>query len=80
MVEETRQGHIMSYTSYVVTWLCLLALTGVTVWIADLELGKFSVLGALIVASVKASLVFYIFMHLKYEDRFFRIILFVQVR
>ena len=60
---------------YILVWLALLALTGVTIWVASLELGAYSVLTALVVASAKAFLVFFIFMHLKYEEPFFKIML-----
>lgn len=64
---------------YILTWLALLALTGITIWVASLRLGAYSVLTALVVASLKAALVFFVFMHLKYEEPIFRIMLFVVI-
>lgn len=64
--------HIVSYRVYVAVWCALLVLTGVTVWVARLELGTASVLTALSIAAVKAGLVLYIFMHLRYETRLFK--------
>ena len=64
---------------YILIWLALLALTGITIWVAPLELGAYSVLTALAVASIKASLVFFGFMHLKYEEPIFKIMLLVVI-
>ncbi|MBU1002185.1 MAG: cytochrome C oxidase subunit IV family protein [Proteobacteria bacterium] len=49
-------------------WVLLLVLTGVTVWAAGIDLGYLNVVLALGIATVKASLVILIFMHLKYEN------------
>lgn len=73
------QEHIVSYRVYLAVWCALLMLTGFTVWVARLELGTISVLTALSVASVKAGLVLYIFMHLKYEGRLFRLMFLVAL-
>ena len=78
MSKEAQHG-LVGYLSYVWTWAGLLILTAVTIYVAGLRLGKFSVLTAILIASVKAGLVLYIFMHLRYEERIFRIILFVVI-
>jgi len=44
-----------------------------------MHLGRFSTLTALVIASIKASLVLWFFMHLKYEKRLFRYMLLVPV-
>ena len=49
-------------------WGLLLVLTGVTVWAAGIDLGFLNVVVALGIATLKASLVILIFMHLKYEN------------
>jgi cytochrome c oxidase subunit 4 len=56
-------------------WFGLLVLTGVTVTVAGLNLGNLSVLGAILIAAVKSTLVVWIFMHIKYEDRVFKMML-----
>ena len=76
--EKPRHG-LVGYWIYVWTWAGLLILTAATIHVAGLKLGKFSVLTAILIASVKAGLVLYIFMHLRYEERIFRIILFVVI-
>jgi cytochrome c oxidase subunit IV len=61
--------------SYVLIWLALLVLTAVTITAATLHFGAFSVFAAIAIATVKGSLVLYYFMHLKYEDRIFKLML-----
>ena len=54
---------------YILTWVALLILTAITVTVAGMHLGKLSVLTAVAIAAVKAGVVLYLFMHLKYESR-----------
>lgn len=74
-----KQHHIISYDKLVITWLMLLALTGLTVGITRLDLGAYKVWGALAIASLKAGLVIAIFMHMRYEGRLLRWLLFVTL-
>lgn len=53
--------------AYVRVWLGLLALTAFTVSLAGLDLGLWNVAGVLAVASAKAGLVLWIFMHLRHD-------------
>ena len=57
---------------YVLSWVALLILTAITVTVAGMHLGKLSVFTAVIIAAVKATVVLFFFMHLKYEKPFFR--------
>jgi cytochrome c oxidase subunit 4 len=50
-------------------WIGLMALTATTVAVAKIDLGFLNVAVAMAVASAKASLVIFFFMHLKYENR-----------
>ena len=59
--------HPVKPKTYVLVWVGLLILTGVTVSLAGMDLGRLSVLVALIIAAVKSWLVLNFFMHLKYE-------------
>ena len=61
--------HASAYGIYVVVWGGLVLLTGVTVAVSYVNLGVMKVVVALLVASVKASLVALYFMHLKSESR-----------
>jgi cytochrome c oxidase subunit IV len=73
------QHHIISYKKLVGIWLALLALTALTVAITRMELGGYKVLGALTIACVKAGLVIAVFMHMKYEGRLLRWLLFLAL-
>ena len=62
--------------TYIVVWLLLLILLAATIATARLRLlAQYSVLGSLVIASVKAGLVLTFFMHLKDESRFLKIML-----
>jgi len=69
--------HIVGYGQYILIWAGLMGLTGATVALSGIELGRWIVVTALVIASVKSLLVLSIFMHLRFEDRTFR--LFVAV-
>jgi cytochrome c oxidase subunit IV len=61
--------HVLSYGFLTGIFLALMALTATTIAVAQIDLGFLNVVVALTVASVKASLVIFFFMHLKYENR-----------
>jgi len=65
--------HIVPYKSNVLIWIDLLILTFVTIEIAQFNFHDLTVVIALLVASMKTYLVGYFFMHLKFENRMFRI-------
>ena len=69
--------HIVGYGQYILIWAGLMGLTGATVALAGIELGRWIIATALVIASIKSLLVLSVFMHLKFEDRTFR--LFVAV-
>jgi cytochrome c oxidase subunit 4 len=73
------QPHVVGYGTFVLIWLGLLALTGITVSLAGINLGRWVIVTALVIASVKSTLVLNVFMHLKFEDRLFRIFLVVAL-
>jgi cytochrome c oxidase subunit IV len=70
-----QQGHTGDSWGYIAVWLLLLALTAITITVASMHLGALSILTALTIASLKAGLVLWFFMHLKYEKRFFKLLL-----
>jgi cytochrome c oxidase subunit 4 len=76
---EERQTHIVGTKTYIAAWLGLLALTAATIKAAELHLGALSMLANLLIASSKASLVLWFFMHLKYEKRIFKVMLLVPI-
>ena len=61
--------HVTPLPIYFAVFGTLLVLTGVTVWIAQFDFGSANTLIAMLVATVKATLVAAIFMHLLYEER-----------
>ena len=73
------EPHILSYGKLATVWLVLLVLTGLTVWVSRLELGIGHVWGSLAIASAKAGLVIAFFMHMRYEGRLLRWLLFVAL-
>jgi cytochrome c oxidase subunit 4 len=68
---DDQQIHTVDYGVSVKVWACLLVLTGLTIFLAGLDLGGLSTLTAIFIASVKATLVLMFFMHLKYEPPVF---------
>ena len=69
MSENSGSHHIVSPGIYLTIILTLMALTGITVWAAFVDLGKFNIVVALAIATTKATLVVLFFMHAKYTPR-----------
>ncbi|HTZ18026.1 MAG TPA: cytochrome C oxidase subunit IV family protein [Dissulfurispiraceae bacterium] len=62
------QIHAATYRTYVYVWIALLVFLGITIAVAKLSLlAQYSVIGSLLIASLKAGLVLVFFMHLKNE-------------
>lgn len=61
--------HIQSYGTLALVLGCLFILTGITVGASYVDLGRLNVWIALLIASLKGSLVLMFFMHLRYEGR-----------
>lgn len=74
-----QDNHIVSTRTFVAVWIALLTLTAITVTVAKLDLGAFSTFTAIDIASVKAGLVLWFFMHLKYENRLLKLLLLVPI-
>jgi len=79
MAHEKATHHIVSYKNLFMVWLVLLSLTGLTVWVAHHNLGIGHVWGSLAIACVKSGLVVAFFMHMKYEGRLLRLLLFLAL-
>jgi cytochrome c oxidase subunit 4 len=62
---------------YTAIWLVLVLLTALTVGVTYLDLKKLTLIAAVLIATVKATLVLMYFMHLRYESRLFTIMLLV---
>ncbi len=65
--------HIVPYRTYGLILILLLVLTSISVAVTQIELTKWSVAVALLLASVKSAVVLAIFMHLKFDQKIFRI-------
>ena len=76
---EGAHGGAVSYGRYIIIWLGLVGLTCLTVALAGIELGRWVIVTALVIASVKSTLVLNIFMHLQFEDRVFRVFVLVAI-
>ena len=69
MSENANTHHIVSPGMYLTIILTLMALTGITVWAAFVDLGRFNIVVALAIATCKATLVVLFFMHAKYSSK-----------
>jgi cytochrome c oxidase subunit 4 len=76
---EEHQHEPVGYGTYFLTWFALLALTAITVTAAGMHFGALSVTVALVIATIKAGIVLYLFMHLKYEDALFHRMLMIVI-
>lgn len=77
MEYKNHNNHIVGYGTYFFVWLTLVGFTALTVTVASFNLGNFSIVIALTIASIKALLVLLVFMHLRFDDKMFRIFTFV---
>ncbi|MEW4456363.1 cytochrome C oxidase subunit IV family protein [Bremerella sp. JC817] len=69
-------AHVMPIPIMIGTFLALLFFTGLTVFIADQDLGEIDIFIALAIATLKAGLVATYFMHLRW-DKPFNILMFL---
>ena len=53
----THEQHTVSYASYLLIWLGLISLTAITVAVAGIDLGRWVIITALSIASIKTLLV-----------------------
>ena len=63
------ENHITPLRTYLIIASLLLFLSGVTVWVSYVDLGPLNIVVAMLVATVKASLVAFFFMHLLWDDK-----------
>ena len=77
MSEHTHEP--VPYRTFILIWVALLLLTAITVAVSRIDLGALNIWVALGVASVKSSLVIFVFMHLRQESKLFKIGLLVML-
>ena len=69
MSEQEHTEHIVKPGTYLVIITSLLFLTGLTVTAAYINLGRFNIVAALGIATLKATLVVLFFMHAKFSPK-----------
>ena len=62
-------SHVVPISMYVTIWASLMVFTGLTVFAATIELGIFNIVVALVIATIKGTLVVLFFMHLRYSTK-----------
>ncbi len=67
------ETHITDYRVYLWVLLALLIFTTITITVTWIDLSAFTVMVALIIASIKSFIVLRYFMHLKFESRMFTV-------
>ncbi len=76
---ENGTSHAVGTKTFIFVWIALLCLTGLTIKAAQMQMGEWSMVANIAIATAKASLVLWFFMHLKFEKRLFRLLLFVPL-
>jgi cytochrome c oxidase subunit 4 len=69
VAEHEHTEHIVKPGTYLAIIATLMALTIITVVAATVDLGKFNIVVALVIATTKATLVVLVFMHAKFSPR-----------
>ena len=71
---HTETQHITDYKVYGWVLLVLLVLTTITITVTWIDLSALTVLVALLIATIKVGIVLTWFMHLKFENSLFRVL------
>jgi cytochrome c oxidase subunit 4 len=80
MEHKHEQEHqLIGYGTYIMVWLALLILTGLTVTVAGLNLKNLAIVVAIFIAGFKSILVLNYFMHLKFESTLFKNMVFITI-
>ena len=79
MEHAEEHGHVVSYQTLVRVWLLLLLLTAILVFASTAYHEALSVWAMLTLTPLKAGLVFFYFMHLKYEKPFLKAMVLVTL-
>jgi len=68
MQQSAESPHVVGYAIFIKVWIALVVLTGLLVGLSVTHRPNLALLGLLFITPTKASLVFFYFMHLKYES------------
>jgi len=71
--------HKVTYAQNFLIWLSLVSLTGITVALAGIDIGRWIIVSALLIAGIKSVMVLNVFMHLRFEDKMFRVFALVAI-
>lgn len=73
-MDNHTDSHIVPYKMYLYILAGLISLTLISVGVTEIEFGEFSVFVALLLATIKATLVLIYFMHLKFDNKILQIL------
>ncbi len=76
-LDKRHAPHILSDRLLATVWATLVCLTAITIAVARIDLGFYNILAALSIATTKALLVIFFFMHMKYEHALLKWLLFL---
>jgi len=76
---HSHENHEISYSTYLLVWVSLIAFTSITVAVAGINLGDYTLFVALCIAALKSGLVINIFMHIKFEDPIFKVFIGISI-
>jgi len=79
MDNKHEEHQLISYGTYIMVWLALLTLTGLTITVAGLNLKNFAIVAAICIAGFKSMLVLNYFMHLKFESALFKNMVYITL-
>lgn len=72
-MSEDKHPHIVEYKDHLLVLLLLIGFTIITVAITSVELGPYNTAAAMLIATIKAVIVLMYFMHLKFDQKIYRI-------
>lgn len=78
-VEAEKNVQMEAYRTYICVWVALLVLLAATIAVAKIGFTGYSVFVNLLIASIKAGLVLFFFMHLKDEGCLVKAMLFIVI-
>ena len=76
---NTSGNHEFPYGAYIMVWAGLVALTAITVTAAGVNFGALTLIIALMIASGKTLLVINYFMHVKFDNKVFKVFILVCI-
>jgi cytochrome c oxidase subunit 4 len=78
MIEEKKSVYIVSYRMYAFIWAALMLLLAVTIAVSRMQI-EYRIFYNLLIATAMAVLQLVFFMHLRYEGKFLKRIIFLAV-